>query len=111
MSEERRIRFMRLLVLFDLPVGTAAQKKRYAAFRKFLIKEGYLMLQNSVYSKLLLNEAAVASALTRLQANRPSEGLVQALRVTERQFATMVCIAGKEVAHDEVDTMENFLVL
>lgn len=102
---------MRLMVFFDLPVATAAQRKRYAKFRKFLIKDGYLMTQKSVYTKLVINEAAVQGAIARLRKNKPSEGLVQALRVTEKQFATMVCIAGEELPHDEVETSDELVVL
>ena len=43
MSE--RVRYMRLLVFFDLPVGTSLQRKNYARFRKYLEKSGYLMMQ------------------------------------------------------------------
>lgn len=111
MSLRGRIRYMRLLVFFDLPVVTAIQRKRYAQFRKNLIKEGYLMVQKSVYSKLVVNDAAAGAAVARLRKSRPPEGLVQVLKVTEKQYSTMICIAGNEVVHDEIDTMEEFLVL
>ena len=52
-------RFMRVLVLFDLPVLTGDQRREYARFRKFLLKSGFLMLQESVYCKLALNTTAV----------------------------------------------------
>lgn len=102
---------MRLLVFFDLPVETARQRKQYRLFRKYLIKEGYLMLQESVYAKLVVNDNAASSALARLKKNRPPEGLVQVLQVTEKQFATMVYVTGKRAEYGEVDTMEEFLVL
>lgn len=111
MSEGFRERYMRLMVFFDMPVATAAQCKRYANFRKFLIKDGYLMVQKSVYSKLAINDAAAAGAIGRLRKNRPSEGLVQVLKVTEKQFATMVCIAGEQVSHDEMTTTDELVVL
>ena len=50
---------MRVLVLFDLPVLTGDQRREYARFRKFLLKSGFLMLQESVYCKLALNTTAV----------------------------------------------------
>ena len=102
---------MRLLVFFDLPVETAKQRKEYRLFRKFLIQEGYLMVQESVYSKLVTNEANAGSAIARLRKNRPPNGLVQVLKVTERQYETMVFITGNQRAYDEVDTMEELLVL
>ena len=59
-DSHHRIRYMRLLVFFDLPVETVSQRKDYRLFRKHLIKEGYLMLQESVYAKLVTNEAALS---------------------------------------------------
>lgn len=111
MNGEVRVRYMRLLVFFDLPVDTAAQKKSYRVFRKWLIGEGYLMLQQSVYARLVVNEGAAAAAVIRLRKHRPPEGLVQVLKVTERQYATMDYIVGSRSAYDEVDTMEEFMVL
>ena len=102
---------MRLMVLFDLPVETAKQRKEYRLFRKYLIKEGYLMVQESVYSKLVTTEANAGAAISRLRKHRPPDGLVQVLKVTERQYETMVFITGNHPAYDEVDTMEEFLVL
>lgn len=47
---------MRILVFFDLPVTTGEERRAYTKFRKFLIKDGFLMLQESVYCKLALME-------------------------------------------------------
>lgn len=106
-----RIRYMRLLVFFDLPVVTAKQRKEYRLFRKHLIKDGYLMLQESVYAKLVTNDGSAGAAIMRLRKKRPPEGLVQVLKVTEKQFATMTYITGNRDAYDELDTMEEFVVL
>lgn len=106
-----RIRYMRLLVFFDLPVETATQRRNYRLFRKHLVKEGYLMLQESVYAKLVTNDGAAGAAVMRLRKHRPPEGLVQVLKVTEKQFATMDYIVGNRRAYDEVNTMEEFVIL
>ncbi|HIT45403.1 MAG TPA: CRISPR-associated endonuclease Cas2 [Candidatus Aphodovivens excrementavium] len=102
---------MRLILFFDLPVETSAQRKQYRIFRKYLISEGYLMLQESVYAKLVTNDGAAGAAIMRLRKHRPPQGLVQVLKVTEKQFATMVYITGNREAYDEVDTMEEFVIL
>ena len=102
---------MRLLVFFDLPVETATQRRNYRLFRKHLVKEGYLMLQESVYAKLVTNDGAAGAAVMRLRKHRPPEGLVQVLKVTEKQFATMDYIVGNRRAYDEVNTMEEFVIL
>lgn len=102
---------MRLVLFFDLPVTTAKQRKDYRIFRKFLLKDGFLPLQESVYAKLVVNDAAAGSAIARVRKNRPPAGLVQILRVTEGQFATMDYITGDRQAYEEVDTMEELLIL
>lgn len=111
MNPETRIRYMRLIVFFDLPVETAKQRKDYRLFRKWLLKDGYLMLQESVYAKLVVNDGAAATAVIRLHKNRPPSGLVQVLRVTESQFSTMEYITGERGGYDEIDTMDDLLIL
>lgn len=111
MKDKGRIRFMRLVLFFDLPVETSKQRRNYRLFRKFLLKDGYLQLQESVYVKLVLNDGLASAAVNRARKNKPPEGLVQVLKVTESQFATMECIVGDDVEHDEVDSMETLLVL
>ncbi len=102
---------MRLVVFFDLPVDTAAQRKEYRLFRKFLLKEGYLMLQESVYVKLVTDDANTEGAIRRLRVNRSKDGLIQVLKVTEKQFATMVDITGQRAKYDELDTADKLVIL
>ena len=47
---------MRVIVFFDLPTQTLEDKREYRKFRKFLIKKGFLMMQESVYCRLVLNQ-------------------------------------------------------
>ena len=88
-------RFMRMLVFFDLPIETAADRREYRRFRKLLIGNGFLMLQESVYCKLLLNSTAQAAMAELLRRHRPPKGSVQMLTVTEKQFAKMEYITGQ----------------
>ena len=48
-------RYMRVMVFFDLPVITSANRKDYRDFHKYLIKTGFLMMQESVYCRLAQN--------------------------------------------------------
>ena len=50
---------MRVLVFFDLPVITSENRRAYSKFRKFLLKNGFMMLQESVYCKLALNGTCI----------------------------------------------------
>lgn len=102
---------MRLLVFFDLPTETTEQKRNYRSFRKYLLDEGYLMLQESVYAKLVVNNGAAVAAIARLRRQRPPQGLVQVLKVTEKQFTTMVYITGSRGESEELDTMDELVIL
>lgn len=110
-GREPRVRFMRLLVFFDLPVLTTADRREYRQFRKFLIDEGYLMMQESVYSKLVMNNNAAETALEKLRQHRPFDGLVQVLKITEKQFSTIEFISGHKIDNGVDDTLEDFVVI
>ncbi len=85
---------MRVIVLFDLPIETSRERKIYARFRKYLIKNGFYMIQKSVYCKMVLNGSNAEAVKKNLRHNRPENGLVQVLLVTEKQFVRMECITG-----------------
>ena len=101
---------MRVLVFFDLPVETLDNRRDYVKFRKFLIKRGFLMLQESVYCKLALNQTASATIVKSVKENKPSEGLVQILVVTEKQFSKMECIVGEKKS-TIIDSDERLVIL
>ena len=69
-------RFMRMVLMFDMPTQTADERKVYRQFRKFLISEGFIMHQFSVYSKLLLNDSANKAMINRLKAKNPTKGIL-----------------------------------
>lgn len=88
-------RFMKVIVLFDLPVTTAAQRREYTRFRKFLLKSGFVMQQESVYSKLALNTTVAQRIAENERKSKPNEGLVQMLTITEKQYSRMEILVGE----------------
>ena len=86
---------MRMILMFDMPIETVEERKAYRKFRKFLLSEGFIMHQFSVYSKLLLNNSANKAMIDRLQANNPKKGNITLLTVTEKQFARMIYLNGE----------------
>lgn len=86
---------MRMILMFDMPTETVEERKAYRKFRKFLLSEGFIMYQFSVYSKLLLNNSANKAMIDRLQANNPKKGNITLLTVTEKQFARMIYLNGE----------------
>lgn len=103
-------RYMRILVFFDLPVNTTEERRAYTKFRKFLIKNGFLMLQESVYCKLALNSTAASAIIEQVHKNSPTQGLVQLLTVTEKQYAKMDLIIG-ETKSEVLDSDERLVIL
>lgn len=87
---------MRLMVFFDLPVATKNQKKVYTDFRRFLLNDGYYMIQFSVYGRLCASSEDVAKHESRLIANAPLSGSVRTLTVTEKQYAGIKILSGKK---------------
>lgn len=101
---------MRVIVFFDLPTLTVEDKRNYRKFRKYLVKNGFVMLQESVYCKMALNQTVARSISESLKKNRPLSGLVQVLCITEKQFSRMEFITGE--FHSEVlDTDERLVIL
>lgn len=103
-------RYMRILVMFDLPVGTESERKNYRLFRKYLIKSGFLMLQESVYCKIAQNTTVADAIIANVRKNRPDDGLVQVLKITENQYSRMEYIVG-ESKSDVLDSDERLVVL
>ena len=89
-------RYMRVIVFFDLPVITSTNRKDYRDFHKYLIKAGFLMMQESVYCKLAQNSTMAESVVENIRKNKPSDGLVQVLRITEKQFGKIEYIVGEK---------------
>lgn len=103
-------RFMRMIIFFDLPTETASDRRNYRRFRKLLIQNGFLMMQESVYCKLVLNSTARDTISRVIRQNKPPNGIVQLLTVTEKQFAGMEYIVGK-FSGDVIDSDERLVEL
>ena len=101
---------MRIVVFFDLPVITASQRKIYRTFRKYHVKNGFLMMQDSVYCKLAQNSSVGETIIENIRKNRPSEGLVQVLKVTEKQYGKMEYIVG-ESSNEVLNTDQRLVIL
>lgn len=96
-------RYMRIIVFFDLPVVLPKERKAYSRFRKFLLNDGYTMLQYSVYTRICNGEDAVRKHMKRLQENLPPvNGAIRALKITEKQFANMEILLGTTTPEEEL---------
>ena len=103
-------RYMRVIVMFDLPVSTSAERREYTVFRKYLIKSGFCMMQESIYCKMAVNSTMADTIVNNIRKNKPKYGLVQVLKITEKQFASMEFIVGQSKM-DVLDTTERIVIL
>ena len=101
---------MRVIILFDLPMETTTQRREYSRFRKHLINSGFIMMQKSIYSKLVLNTTVADAVVSGVRRNKPPEGLVQLLRITEKQYARMEFLVGESTS-EVLETDERLVVL
>lgn len=96
--------------MFDLPTETSADRRHYRQFRKMLIQNGFYMLQESIYTRMLLNPSVQRSSLEVIRKNKPPAGTVQVLTLTEKQFSSMEFISGE--FHSQVlDSDERLVIL
>lgn len=101
---------MRILVFFDLPTETSENRRDYRNFRKMLMKNGFIMIQESVYCRMALNQTAVANVTNTIKNNKPPKGLVQILTITEKQFSKMEFVSG-EYSSDVIDSDERLVII
>lgn len=90
------IRFMWVLVFFDLPVTEKPQRKRAAQFRKFLKRDGYIMLQWSVYARMCNGQEGVEKHIKRLRIELPCDGNIRTMQITDQQYSRIQILVGKK---------------
>lgn len=95
---------MRIIVFFDLPVVKKEDRKAYQNFRKFLLNDGYIMIQYSVYSRVCNGIDGVSKHTMRLEKNLPSKGSVRYLQITEKQHSEMKFLVGLPKTQEKVLT-------
>lgn len=100
---------MRTIVFFDLPNIYAKDKRNYLKFRKYLINEGFVMMQESVYSKIILNSQQSTLLIDRIRKNAPSKGLIQVLTITEKQYSQIEYIIGE--SNSKIINSEDRLII
>ncbi len=92
-------RIMWLMLMFDLPTKTKKQKKKYHWFHQKLEKEGYTMIQYSIYGKIFSSVESANLGKKRIKdfiKTNIKNGNIRILMFTDKQFASMDIIIGKK---------------
>lgn len=93
-------KFMRMIVFFDLPVKNKAAQKAATRFRNFLLKDGYYMVQYSIYARICMGHDGVITHKTRLYNNLPENGSIRLLVITEKQYEAIEILLGNYKTED-----------
>lgn len=94
-------RTMWILVFFDLPTETKAERKAASKFRKSLLDDGFTMFQFSIYLRYCASRENANVHTQRVKNLLPKKGKVGILNITDRQFGMMELFHGvKEVEKD-----------
>ena len=88
-------------MFFDLPVKTKKERRDATRFRNFLLKDGYHMIQFSVYARICNGPDSVEKHRLRLKNNIPDNGAIRMLVITEKQYEAIEILLGGLCAEDE----------
>lgn len=86
---------MWLFVFFDLPVTTKRERKIASDFRKNLLKDGFVMMQFSVYIRHCASHESLVVHRQRVKVIMPATGKVSLLAITDKQYGDIETIFGK----------------
>lgn len=95
--------------MFDLPVVIDKERKIATKFRKFLLDDGYIMMQYSVYSRICKNNDDLTKHINRLKINTPKNGNIRLLQVTENQYNNIIMFSGTKKVEEDI-SIENLLI-
>lgn len=86
---------MWLFVFFDLPTTTKLERRNASLFRKSLEKDGFSMMQYSVYIRHCASYESMNVHIKRVRSFIPPSGLVSILSVTDKQYGDIQNFWGK----------------
>lgn len=96
--------------MFDLPSVSSKEIKAAQRWHKFLIRTGFIMMTESVYSRLAINKSISTSIKRLVNENLPPRGNIQLLEITEKQYASMEYLLG-DIKTNVVNTTERYVEL
>lgn len=103
-------RLMRILVMFDLPVKTREERRQATQFRNFLLKDGYHMVQFSVYARVCNGRDSVEAHRRRVLSALPPKGSVRMLVITEKQYGAIEILVGLPTVYDKPQQDEDLTI-
>lgn len=106
-----KYKIMRIICLFDLPVETSEDKRNYRNFRKNIIKEGFIMVQYSVYVRTCPSREYAERLENRIRKFLPPRGNIRLLCVTEKQYEDMKILIGSPTTTEKALGTERLVII
>lgn len=103
-------KFMRLLIMFDLPMNTKSEQREYREFRQFLLENGFLMLQYSIYTRICTNQTMADNYIKKIEKVLPSDGAIRGLIITEKKYEKMKIFLGQKSKVESIITDKKLIV-
>ncbi len=90
-----------VIVMFDLPTDTPEARKQYTNFRGYLLDDGFIMMQYSVYMRHCASDENAQVHAKRIKSNLPADGEVRIIKITDKQFGRIEVYYGKKTRNIE----------
>lgn len=103
-------KFMRVLLMFDVPTKTKKEQKHATKFRNNLIKLGYFMMQFSVYMRICKGISSAKASINAVKMILPPYGNVRVLLITEKQFDAMEILLGNPSFNEDINAQHNLVL-
>lgn len=104
-------RFMRIILFFDLPVTTAKGRRAYKKFVNFLITEGFIRIQYSVYCKLCINSDSANTVSRHVKNEAPEDGDIRFMIITEPQYQGIVNVNDTHSLQEQIITDDRTIMI
>jgi CRISPR-associated protein Cas2 len=102
-------KFMWLFVFFDLPTKTKKERRKYTQFRNHLLKDGFIMMQFSVYTRICKGDDSIETHKKRVKEHIPPKGNVRMISITDLQYAKMETLIGIKTVEEKLEKKQLLL--
>ena len=102
------LKYMWMMVMFDLPTETAEERRAATKFRNFLLDNGFEMSQYSVYFRFTGTRENSQKYVKMVEDNNPGTGDVSILFFTDYQFGEIKHLYKKQPATKLADTPQQY---
>ena len=104
-------RFMRLIIMYDLSTETKIDIKEYSHFHKHIISRGFIMMQYSIYMKVLNAPTKKEYEIQAIKKKLPSNGNIRVLTITDKQYHDIKLLRGGKSINESINTENRRIII